>query len=195
MGDIKYSLQQFEDFKHKIFPIVKLLLPTEAESDNLTILDFTKENEPINIQVIADLLLFFGIDREDNYELLLRSNLEPSIDNSTLYNIAVENLNNFLDGKIQVANSNFGGKIIICGYEFEAASFLLFDWLRQEILEMLNDNAVVAIPSKDLVLITKESDKETIEIMKREVDNFYNEGGKLLSNKLFHLSKSGLTVY
>ena len=72
-------------------------------------------------------------------------------------------------------DTNFGGHGLIVGGDHEAGSICLpgiWDWLS----EYLNDNLIVGIPAKDLVLIVPESDTDKISNLKIFVYEIFKTG-------------------
>ena len=193
MSTKKYSIEQFNNLMGNIYPIIKVDISDQEQFPDEFSINFNKEDEPIHIRLVGDLMLFFGIDRGENYELLLRNNFDFSIEDLTLYKIAFENLNSFLEGKIQIVDTKIGCKMLVCGYDFEAAAIQM-SWLKKELLKMYGEKLVIGIVSKDVVLMAKQSEKDIINNMKKEIFEIHRDGEKLLSKKLFLLDDENFTV-
>lgn len=193
MAQTTYTQQEFNEYKKSIYPIIKVAL-SDVDEGNRPIIEFTKEDEPIHKLIAGDLYLYCGIDRGDNYELIKRNDIPSSIADSELFQIATDNLNRELEGKIELTNTKQGFKMLVCGNDFEAAT-ILFDWLWDELIEQFSENVVVAVVTKDLVFFTKESDKETILLLQKEIDGIHREGEKLLSKKLYLVTRDNIVEY
>ncbi|NUN70944.1 MAG: DUF1444 family protein [Bacteroidetes bacterium] len=193
MAQPKYSLEEYGSFKDKLYPIIKVHF-TDGPHDDMVDIIFTEEDEPIHTEIAGDLFVYYGIDRGENFELLKRNDIPKSITDSTLLATSIANLDNILDGKIRISNTTFKTKMIICGYNWEASTILL-DWIWDEQIDTLGDNLVVAIPSKDLLFFTLQSDKSGIESMKKEISNVHSDGEYLLSKKLFLVTKKSIVEY
>ena len=120
------SEKDFESIKEKIYPIIKVEASSNQKSESEMI--FQKDEGPIFEKLGGDLLLFYGIDKESHYQLITSNDLPESINPDSLRNIAVENLVNLVSKDIELSDTNFGGKMLICGYNFECA-LILIDWL------------------------------------------------------------------
>jgi len=193
MAQSKYTIEEYDSFKDKIYPIIKVHF-TDRSNDDKVEITFTKEDEPIHKAIAGDLFLYYGLDRGDYFELLRRNDLPKEIQDSVLFALSVSNIDKMLDGKIRLSTTTFGAKGIICGYNWEASTILL-DWLWDEQINNLGENLVLAIPSKDLIFFTKQSDRSCIESMKKVIVDIHDGGEYLLSKKLFLVTKDSITVY
>jgi uncharacterized protein YtpQ (UPF0354 family) len=187
---IKYSTEEFGRLQAKIYPIVKISITEETEP----IIKYKENEGPIFEKIGGDLLLFFGLDRESYYELVSYNDFPPEITLDTLKKLAINNLIELVGDNIQLSNTNFGGKMLTCGYNFES-SLILVDQLWDNIRINLGYEFVLAIPAKDLLLIAKKEDTTEIKKLKQSIDEIHKDGEFLLSKKIFTLTKGLLKEY
>jgi len=79
------------------------------------------------------------------------------------------------------------------------ASLILIENFWKKIHEILNGNAIVAIPAKDLLFIAKENNQEAIEKLKEMIQDFHSSPNSqgLLSKALYlkKRDKNELSIY
>ena len=188
----KYSLDDFNKIKDKIYPIIKVQLSDNAKTDNE--ISFKDNNSPLFDKLAGDLLLFYGIDNNSSYELVMSSYFPKSITKDSLKNIAIHNLDKLIGDSIRLSGTDFGGNMLICGYNFEAA-LVLIDKLWITIREQLNYDFLIAVPSKDLIFIINKNDKTQLDKLKQVIDEIHKNGEFLLSKKIYEFSDSKLIEY
>lgn len=130
-----------------------------------------------------DLIILYAEDSPKNIRYLVPKDLETAkIDRAGIRQLACKNLKDLLP-KIEQRGAN-GLYILTAGGDYEA-SLLLLDsiWTNTQI-EVKGD-IVVAIPTRDLLLVTGSQDREGIEKVKRMVKEASNGGAYRLTQKLF----------
>lgn len=188
----KYSLDEYQKIKDKIYPIIKVQLTDNALTDKGTSL---KDNNSTQFDKLAgDLLLFYGIDNNSDYELIMSSYFPKTITKDTLKKVAIHNLEKLIGDSIRLSGTDFGGSMLICGYNFEGA-LLLIDKLWITLREQLNYDFLIAVPSKDLILIIDKSDKNQLDKLKQFIEEIHKNGEFLLSKKIYEFSDSKLIEY
>ena len=170
----------FETHKDKIYPWVKVTLSEEDEDPVQIELD--EENSPIQNEWLGDLVVLYVADVGDRFEVLLERDLPNDISKEDLHELAVENLGR--DVEFTLRETNFGGHGLIAGGNHEAAAICLpdmWEWLA----EHLEDNLIVGIPSKDLVMMVPESEEGKINDLKNFVQEIFEDGERLLTKNIF----------
>ncbi len=171
----------FQSYKDKIYPCVKV---TFTGDDTPTQLELTGDSSPIFKSWLGDLSVFYVVDRGDNFQVLLEGDLSKHISKEELHQLAVDNLNRDIEFKLHETNS--GGHGLIAGGDHEAGSICLpgmWDWLT----EHFNDNLIVAIPSKDIVVMVPESDADKIANLKIFVHEIFKDSERHLTKNIFRV--------
>ena len=149
----------FENIKDKIYPWVKETLVDHAALNGKYI---SEKDTPI-VSFVGDLMIIFVIERgEDKFEILKDNMLPPEADIEALYQIACQNL--VRDVKFVISNTMYGGFGILADGHHEASS-LCFKHIWSLCAEKLNDDIVIMVPAKDMVLFVPASNKKQIEDM------------------------------
>jgi len=183
--DISLSIQDNID---KIYPWIKVLLSNNDDTHNTrheVILE--GGDAPIYKKWLDDLAIFYVVDLVNHFQIILKRDLPSGISKEQLHKIAVANLERDIEYKIHT--TNFGGYMFIAGGNHEAGSICLpekWDWLS----EYLNDDLIVAIPAKDIILIVPENDPDTITNMKISVYDFLKDGNRILTRNIFKYDRN-----
>jgi uncharacterized protein YtpQ (UPF0354 family) len=176
-----------------IYPWIKVaLFDTDDmnetnESDDAPVFELNGEEAPICKTWLGDLLIFYVVDKGDSFQMLLQRDLPKDVTNDELHQLAIDNLASTVEYTLQ--ETNFGGYGLIAGGNHEAGAICLpeiWDWLTDE----LNDDLIVAIPAKDLVLITPESDTDKTSNLKIFVHEIFKTGDRLLTKNIFRVDKA-----
>jgi uncharacterized protein YtpQ (UPF0354 family) len=140
-----------------------------------------------------DLIILYAEDSPNNIRYLTPKDLEDvKIERKDLRKFASENLKRLIP-KIERHGAN-GLFIIAAGGDYEA-SLLLLDsiWSGGQI--KVQGDIVVAIPTRDLLLVTGSREVEGIKKMKQLVRKAYGEGSYRLTPKLFVYSNGAFTEF
>ena len=161
---------------NKIYPILK----EEVKSP-------TGKPSSIKVDIMAKkwldpLIICFGHDRGSFFEILQKRHLKQfNFTQEELLLIATDNLRK---KKPSIQKTNFGGWGVLAGGSYEAGTVLLPE-LWSNMAEKLNDNLVVSVSNRDLVLFVPESDKKQVEELKKVAQKLYSTGDHPLSNNLY----------
>lgn len=189
----KYEEEQylFEHIKDKIYPWVKSEL---FDSKALNGKNISEKDTPV-IQFVGDLKVIFAIKRDgESYEILKDNMLPPDVDMEGLYHLACENLAR--DVEFVIGNTWYGGFAIIADGIHEASA-VCFKHIWQVCVDKLQEDLIIAVPTKETVLFVPASDEKGIEKLKEDIENACHMGQSGISKSLFRFSKSRkeLTVY
>ena len=139
--------------------------------------------ETVHEDLNSDLLILYAEDSPKNIRYFSPKDLEKArIDRKELRSLACENLKRLLP-KIERSGAN-GLFMLTAGGDYEA-SLLLFDSIWSNMKKEVRGDVVVAIPSRDLLIVTGSEDSQGIEKMKQIVQKASAEGSYRLTTKLF----------
>ena len=176
-----------ETHKYKIYPWLKVFFAGDDNPRNTKIqIELKGDDAPIKKDWLGDLGILYVADIGDSFQILLERDLPSDITKEELHQLAVENLNRDIEFKLH--DTNFGGHRLIASGDHEAGSICLpeiWDWLT----EHLNDNLIVGIPAKDLVVMVPESDTDKIANLKIFVHDIFKTGERLLTRNIFRLDR------
>jgi uncharacterized protein YtpQ (UPF0354 family) len=173
------------EFRDKIFPWIKVISGKKEDNPGRDII-LSGENSPIYQKWLGELAIFYALDQGDHFRIILNKDIETKITVEQLHQIAVENLEREIEFKL--VDSKFGGNGLVAGGDHEAGSICLphiWDWCS----DVINDNLVVSIPAKDMVMMAPASDSEKINNLKNFIVEFFKDGERLLTKQLFIFHK------
>jgi len=174
----------FDNIKDKIYPWVKETLVDHVALNGKYI---SPKDTPI-VSFVGDLMIVFAIERgEDKFEILKDNMLPPGTDIEALYQLACQNL--VRDIKFVISNTMYGGFGILADGHHEASS-LCFKHIWSLCAEKLNDDIVIMVPAKDMVLFVPASNKKQIEDMHVYGLEAYNRNKDKISDKLYLFTKN-----
>jgi uncharacterized protein YtpQ (UPF0354 family) len=177
----------FETHKDKIYPWIKVFFTGDDDPRNTkTQIKLIGEDAPIKIDWLGDLGIFYVADMGDSFQVLLEGDLPKNVSKEELHQLSIDNLSRDIEFKLH--DTNFGGHGLIAGGDHEAGSICLpdmWDWLA----EHLNDNLIVGIPAKDLVVMVPESDTDKTANLKIFVHEIFKEGERLLTKNIFRFNR------
>ncbi len=177
----------FNTHKDKIYPWIKVFWLGDDDPRNTPIqIDLNADDSPIKKNWLGDLAILYVADMGNNFQVILNRDLPKDISEEQLHKIAIDNLNRDIEFKLH--DTNFGGYGLVAGGDHEAGSICLpevWGWLS----EHLNDNLIVAIPAKDIVMLVRESDVDKISNLKIFVHEIFKKGERLLTKNIFRFSK------
>ncbi len=130
-----------------------------------------------------DLIILYAEDSPKNVRYFGPKDLaEAQIDRKDLKNLACENLKKIIP-KIERHGAN-GLYMMAAGGDYEA-SLLLFDGLWNGMKSEVQGDVVVAIPTRDLLVVTGSEDAEGIQRMKKIIEDVTAKGSYRLTKKMF----------
>jgi uncharacterized protein YtpQ (UPF0354 family) len=135
---------------------------------------------------LGDLSIFYVADTGNSFQFLLERDLPKDISKEELHQLAVDNLSRDIEFKLH--DTSFGGHGLIAGGDHEAGSICLlgkWEWLT----EHLNDNLIVGVPAKDLVILVPESNTDKVSNLKIFVHEIFKDGERLLTRNIFKFDR------
>lgn len=181
----------FENIKDKIYPWVK-----ESLIDHVALNGkYISPNDTPIISFVGDLMIIFVIKRgEDKFEILKDNMLPPGTDMAELYGIACQNL--VRDVEFVISNTMYGGFGILADGHHEASS-LCFKHIWSVCVDKIQDDLIIMVPAKDMVLFVPASNESAITAMKNFGFEAYERNKDKISKKLLRFKKEEkeLVVY
>jgi len=139
--------------------------------------------ENVYDELNSDLIILYGEDSPKNIRYLGSKDLERAhIDRKELRSLACENLKRLLPN-IERRGAN-GLFMLAAGGTYEA-SLLLIDSIWSDMQKEVRGDVIVAIPSRDLLIVTGSEDRQGIEKMKQIIQQSFAQGSYRLTTKLF----------
>lgn len=171
--------------RNRIVPVIKDK-PWLAEIRRMLTERGAKELvENVYDELNPDLVIVYAEDSPKNIRYLTPKILEKAhIDRKELRALACENLKRILP-KIEKHGTN-GTYMITAGGDYET-SLLLFESLWTDLEKEVHGEVVVAIPARDVLLVTGSENREGLEKMKKVMDQYSNQIAYKISSKLFVL--------
>lgn len=179
----------FDEIKDKIYPWIKKMINSESNDNQKEITVDIPEKS-----FLADLFIIFVVDSGDCFNVLQRSQMPEKMSEEELYELAVNNLANNIRFTLQP--TNYGGYGIIADGNHEAGALCL-NYLWEFCAEQIGENLIIAVPSKDMVLMVGQSQIEELNKMKILSSDIVRSGNKTLTEHLFLYSveQRKFTVY
>lgn len=178
----------FETHKTKIYPWIKVFFTGEGDPRNTANqIDLKGEDALIKKDWLGDLGILYVADMDNRFQVLLERDLPKGMTKEELHQLAIDNLNRDIEFKLHAAD--FGGHMLTAGGDHEAGSICLlemWDWLA----EHFNDNLIVGIPAKDLVILVPETDADKITNLKIFVHEIFKSGERLLTKNIFRFDRN-----
>ncbi len=129
------------------------------------------------------LLVFYALDTEHNIKYLSKSEIDSlEVDREQLRQTSIENLLRILP---EIQRLGDGGVFIVTAGGNYEASLLLCDSIWSPEKFPVRGDFVVAIPSRDLLLVTGSNDAEGIETVRKIVQEAMDQGSYALTPELF----------
>jgi len=167
----------------RIVPVIKDRPWLEETRQALLSRGATEVPEHVYEDFSPDLIILYAEDSPKNIRYLRPKDLElAKIERSELRSLACENLKRLLP-KIERHGTN-GLYMVGAGGDYEA-SLLLLDSMWSDGQIDVKGDLVVAIPTRDLLLVTGSRDVQGIEKMKQMVKEASTSGSYRLTQKLF----------
>lgn len=180
---VDYSHEIYNDDKSK--PFTGNPMPNEME--------IPEDQKPIVKSLYEDLILCFAVDQGNSYKILQNEVFKknPNLNEDLLQQISVNALIEEIGEQIKMNGDPEHIIMVTAGGNFEAAIILL-DNFWQQIHQLINGNAIISIPARDLLFICRVGNQEAIqklrEITKGYFDNPETQG---LLSKALYLKESG----
>jgi len=179
----------FDEVKNKIYPWVKSSLSyEEILGDKIISIDLLEK------KLIADLVVFFALDRGDDFRVLRPMDIPKDYSIEVLYKLACQNLTRDITFKIVL--TNYGGYGICADGNHEAGALCL-DHIWEYIADRMDENFIVSAPNKDVITFVAQSQTEALIKMKELSSNSFKNGDRALTEHLFlyDIEQKKFTVY
>jgi uncharacterized protein YtpQ (UPF0354 family) len=180
-----------DEIKDKIYPWVKVVYrPDDPIPDPKNEMDLEDDDRPIAKSWLGNLSILYAVDNGDSFSLIQKSDLTDYWTTERIHEISVDNLQR--DVEFKLTKTTFGGHGLVAGGDHEAGSLCLteiWDWCAENI----NDNLIVAVPAKDMVIIVPENDNEKIDKLKEMVTDIFQDGDRLLTKQLYKFDRQKST--
>lgn len=183
----KYEEEKYriENIQGKIYPWITGTLSDRHALNGKYI---SQKDTPL-IDFVGELMVVLVIRRgEDAYEILKDNMLPPDCDVEALYHTACGNLAR--DVEFVVSNTWYGGFGIIADGYHEASS-LCFKHIWSMCAEKLEDDLVIMVPSKDMVLFAPAGQQDIVDKMKDFGNEAYERSQDKISRQMFVFTKEG----
>ncbi len=130
-----------------------------------------------------ELVILYAVDSPQSIQYLTPAELEKAkIDHKDLRALAIENLKRLIPKMDRVGGKGF--YLLTAGGDYEV-SCLLLDSIWNQGQFPVDGDIVVAIPARDMLIITGSKDPQGLEKMKGLVEKTYNSGAYRLTKQLF----------
>ena len=173
----------FKNIKDKIYPWVKETLVDYKALNG----KYISPNDTPIVSFVGDLMIVFAIERaQDTYEILKDNMLPPDICIEEVYRIACENL--VRDVKFVISNTMYGGFGIIADGHHEASA-LCFKHIWSLCVDKLQDDILIMVPAKDMVLFVPASNQEQVEAMKQYGLEAFERNKEKISKAVYRFTK------
>lgn len=183
-------MEQWNEIKEKIYPWVKQTL---YDTDLIPTKNIKVKETPL-ISFVGDLMIVLVISRGEKYEVLKEKMVPEEITAEELYHLACENL--VRDVKFVVSRTMYGGYGIIADGHHEVSS-LCYQHIWNICAEKLEDDLVIAAPSKDMVLFLPAGADDLMDAMEDFSNQAYDRGENKVTRQWFYFDrkKKELSVY
>lgn len=173
----------FKNIKDKIYPWVKETLVDHKALNG----KYISPNDTPIVSFVGDLMIVFAIERaQDTYEILKDNMLPPETHIEEVYRIACENL--VRDVKFVISNTMYGGFGIIADGHHEASA-LCFKHIWSLCVDKLQDDILIMVPAKDMVLFVPASNKEQVEAMIQYGLEAFERNKEKISKAVYRFTK------
>lgn len=177
-----------DKLKDKIYPWIKVTFqPDEEVPYSNTELELSDEDSPVKQTWLGNLSIFYAVDAGDHFSLILNRQLISPWTLEKLHDLAISNLER--DIEYQYVDCSFGGHGLIAGGDHEAGALCLpniWEWCAEE----NNDDLIVAVHAKDMVVMVPFSDKEKLHELKKLVQDLFQDGERLLTRQLYKYDRT-----
>lgn len=128
-----------------------------------------------------ELYIFYVEDTEANINYLTQENFNTlNVEINELKKIAIENLSNL--SEITKYGEN-GYYMLVTDGNYESSLILMDIWYKENF--SVNGEMVIAIPSRDLIIITGKNDLDNLEKLRKTIEEVNQTGDHLVSKEIF----------
>lgn len=193
----------FDSIKSKLFPYFKKMDASMGTAiplpDNPSEMDRSKVYAAPEVRlvikpIVQGLTLLYAIDQDYGYEIIQAGKLaEWGITEDQLHAIAVENLNNLLMTELKV-HGDANRMMLTVNGNLEAG-IILVDYLWEQIASQIDDVPVIAVPTRDVLMITGAHKQEHIASIREKAKEIYKAGNYPLSDLLYKRENGKWVVF
>ena len=163
----------------RIYPIIK------ANSGGGTSAGLEDISQPISEHLVDNLHIYFAEDTGSQFEYLNEDSLRSLKKNTAqIKEIALANLESYASKTGISIEGDDNLQMVKLDRNLEA-SLILMESLWSQILTKYNDNAIVAIPSRELLIIGPASNSTSLSQLTQGATDLFNNGQYKLSPKVF----------
>lgn len=186
----KEILEGFEKMKELIYPCIK---PMDTESK----FEVEREGETITIDLphlpfFAGLSVFFAFDDVEMFQLIQRRQIPNQMKEEELLQIAMKNL--LKDYPFELFEADYGGYALRSNPD-HTSSYILLQPLWNKIANQdLDDDLILVVPARDIILFIKASEKEKLHALKETAKKVYDNNFKQCSLGLLLFEKESGTM-
>jgi uncharacterized protein YtpQ (UPF0354 family) len=167
----------------RIVPIVKDKPWLEDFKKELAARGTKKLPDSVYEELNSDLVIVYAEDSPNSVRYLVAKDLEEAhIDRKDLRGLACTNLLRQLPKVKKEGAKNL--YILNVGGDYEA-SLLLLDSVWSDVQKDVHGDIVVAIPTRDVLMVTGSQDSQALKEMKKLVDEAFTQGAYTLTKQLF----------
>jgi uncharacterized protein YtpQ (UPF0354 family) len=178
---------KIDEVTDKIYPWIKVMYePGETIPDSKHEITFDDDDQPIKQTWLGNLSIFYVVDTGDKFTLIQKRDLTDVWTINKIHEVALTNLDR--DVEYKFTKTNFGGHGLIAGGDHEAGALCMtgiWEWCS----ETIDDNLIVAVPAKDIVMMVPEKDIEKIDKLKEMVTDIFKDGERLLTKQLYKFDR------
>lgn len=167
-----------------IIPVIKPTRYLEESQKQANDMVATKDIGSVYNKYNDQLIIVYAEDSKNNIRYLLPRELDTlGISRDSLFSIAIDNLHRLLKPKVNIQGDS-GVYMITAGGDYEASLILLPTLWTKENLPV-KGSFVIAVPNRDMLLITGSDDKANIEKIKRFAQKSFSSGNYSISESLY----------
>ena len=160
--------------------------------------DFLEEAKRIGKAVVyekynSELIIVYGEDNEKNIKYFDKDDFTKiNLTQDSLLPIALKNLDRILPKLERMGDK--GNYMLVAGGDYEASLLLLTSiWTHKNF--PVDGDFVVAIPNRDVLLITGSKNRKDVEALRKKAHELYESGSYQLTPSLFRWSSNGFVTY
>lgn len=181
----KYVIASSDSFEPEKTVSLESILPVVKNKrfiKNLEGLNFQAASQQVHESYNTELDIFYVIDTEHSIRYLTKADLDKlDLSPEELKVISMQNLDQ-LEVK---CHGEDGYYMLTAGGTYESSSILLDIWYKDNFA--VEGDIIIAIPSRDVVLVTGSKDSANLHKMYDAVKEISETGNYLVSDKLFEL--------
>lgn len=188
-GNKDKGLNRSQIDQNKIYPILKGKYKLKGS------IPIEGVDEPISKQLTDSVSIYYGLDKENQFEYINQSTLNSlGITDPELHKLSLTNFANHVKSKGINLEGDENIQMIKLDQNMES-SLLLYNELWTKFCADYDDNIVISIPSREIILMSLASNKTGIEQLIEGSKELYSSGRYKITTELFLRKRDGgLTV-